>query len=82
MFSPVLLVLAAAAATPAAAPATLDQGAIDDANKVVCKNQGTVGSRLGVKKVCRTKAEWRLVADDARREVRNMTRAKHGPNGS
>jgi hypothetical protein len=65
---------AAAAAAPAAAPA-------EDPNKIVCHNMNApTGTRLGVRRECKTQKEW----DDARlqtqHEVTNMeTRNNFGP---
>lgn len=54
----------------AGAPALADTGAADSAqataktdddagqNKVVCRRIESMGTRLGTKRVCRTKAEW------------------------
>jgi hypothetical protein len=50
-----LLTLAAAAATPATPPAAVDKGQ----NTRVCKRfPPPVGTRLGERKICKTKAEW------------------------
>ena len=36
--------------------------------KVVCKYQTPIGSRLGGKRVCLTQADWKAQAADARRQ--------------
>jgi hypothetical protein len=43
-------------AAPSAAPAVRTSTA--DPNEVVCEKQEVIGSRLGRKKVCHTRAEW------------------------
>jgi hypothetical protein len=53
---------AAAAAMAPMAPATNRQ----DPNQVICKREEVLGSRLGGKKVCRTREEWADIAALAR----------------
>ena len=68
---------AAAAAAPAAAPA-------EDPNKIVCRNMDApTGTRLGVRRECKTQKEW----DDARlqtqKEISNMQiHDNFGPRGN
>ena len=57
--------LAAGASVPAlaqaqsTAPAASNQQARDPKlNEVVCQKQEVIGSRLGTKRVCKTRAEW------------------------
>jgi len=40
-----------------------------DVNKVVCKKEEEIGSRLGAKKVCLTVKQWQERADADREEV-------------
>jgi hypothetical protein len=67
---------ASAAVAPAAAPA-------EDPNKIVCHNMSApTGTRLGVRRECKTQKEW----DDARlqteKEISNMqTQGNFGPRG-
>jgi len=44
-------------------------GAKSDGNKIVCKKEEQIGSRLAAKKVCMTVEEWRRVADLNREET-------------
>ena len=44
-----------ALAMPAAAQMSKAKG---DANEVICEKQEVLGSRLAVKRVCKTRAEW------------------------
>lgn len=62
MLLSVFLLQAAAAAPPATAEVTV---AASDDSKVVCKTVNTTGSRLGGKRVCATKREWRLMNKEA-----------------
>ena len=63
-----LAILQAAAAAPAT-PATT--AAPDDA-KVVCKTISPTGSRLGGKRVCMTKAEWRRMNKEGEEATRDI----------
>ena len=45
-----------------------------DANKIVCKSQETIGSRLGAKKVCMTVQEWKEQADFYRDQTETWQR--------
>ena len=55
----------AATAASTVAPATVEP---DPDEKVVCKYQAPVGSRLGGKRVCMTKADWKAQEMDSRRQ--------------
>lgn len=46
---------AASDPAPSAPAAQTDEG---ETNKVVCRRVEAIGTRLGSKKVCRTKAQW------------------------
>jgi hypothetical protein len=48
-----LLVATAALAQPAG-----DRGPNNDPNQIVCVKEGEIGSRLSMRRVCRTRAEW------------------------
>jgi hypothetical protein len=48
------LAMAQAATPPATAPAKPQK----DPNEIVCEKQEQLGSRLVVKKICMTRAEW------------------------
>ena len=58
-------IVLALAAVPAAfltmaqtAPTAEQKAYADYQNKIVCEKQEVVGSRLAVRKVCKTRAEW------------------------
>lgn len=55
-----LIVLAIAATLPATAPAAPEQSTKSsfDPNEKVCENAPQIGSRLGKKRICATRAEW------------------------
>ena len=60
---PVAVLLSAAAPTPTstALPQQPQQTTAPDPNEVICEKQEVVGSRLAVRRVCKTRAQW---ADD------------------
>lgn len=41
--------------------------------KVICRTEGTTGSRLGGRRVCHTREEWDAIAANARNDVENAT---------
>ena len=45
-------------ADPASGPATTKRGVSGDPNEVICVQEKATGSRLGARRVCRTRAEW------------------------
>jgi hypothetical protein len=77
-----VLMLAASPAiaqtVPAQAPKSQAVVSTDssDANRIVCKREDTVGSRLGAKRVCLTVQEWKDRADfhrDATERIQHST---------
>ncbi len=79
--SPVLAVdeqaIRAAAQSPAA-PAPPPPGAkkppANSDDEIVCKREDELGSRLGGKKVCMTRRDWRQQSNDAGDAVNNAPR--------
>lgn len=71
--SPMLLMLAAPAATADGATATAD------ADKKICKRSTTTGSLVRNKKICRTKAEWDAAEAQARQDVGEIQRTTRAP---
>ena len=57
-------------------------GPKDPLDEVVCKKQETSGSRIGGKKVCKTRREWIQASDDARRFMTNSDKAAGASNPS
>lgn len=76
MFS--LMLLQAAAAAPATTETATPPA--DDA-KIVCKTITTTGSRLGGKRMCASKKEWRRMNDEAEKAAREIqdTHSKQSP---
>ena len=74
------LIAVAPAAANAQAPAAQAQAVVvtgskgPDANKIVCKSEDTIGSRLGNKKVCLTVQEWKERADYYRDQTETWQR--------
>ena len=68
-----LLFVAAAAALASPAWAqnerTTRTGVINDGSQVVCRQEREIGSRLGTKRVCRTRAEWAQLRRETRSAV-------------
>lgn len=71
MLASVAILIPASAAAQAITSYTTDRPALlkGDSNKIVCKSEETIGTRLGAKKVCLTVAEW----NNLQREQRERT---------
>jgi hypothetical protein len=73
-----LLTAVAVVAAPAVAQSTIEPRPVQaptaqsDVNKIICKKQQEIGSRLGAKKVCLTKKEWQDRADIDREDVERV----------
>ena len=61
------LALVSLFAVPSAG-ATAADATTDDGQKIVCKSQLATGSRFR-KRICRTKAHWEAVAEQAKRDT-------------
>jgi hypothetical protein len=74
-----LILLQAAGATASAVPAAATPP--EDA-KIVCKTINTTGSRLGGKRICASKKEWRRMNEEAEKAAREIqdTYSKQGDN--
>ena len=74
-----LFLLQAASAPTSATPAAAAPA--DDA-KIVCKTINTTGSRLGGKRICASKKEWRRMNEEAEKAAREIqdTHSKQGVN--
>lgn len=46
-----------------------------DDNEIICKNKGQTGSRLGKKKVCATRKQWRELQVFYRQQFENHQRS-------
>lgn len=65
-----VLMLAAAAPAPSLAFARADAAkpAVDP-DKPICKREQVIGTLVGARKVCHTRAEWQALRDDAQRDT-------------
>lgn len=64
---------------PSAAVAPAGKDKKNDPNqRVICKTQDEVGTRLGGKRICMTKAQWDRQSQDARDSVDNIQRTPRG----
>lgn len=69
---PFLLALGLAAASAQAAepgPASARAGVNNDPNKIICRTEREIGSRLRATRVCRTRQEWAEYQRETRRAV-------------
>lgn len=71
-----LSALALMAAPPAAQPSTADQQDTtrNAGDRLICKKEDTLGSRLGAKKVCLTAHEWKVLAQENREHTEDVQR--------
>jgi invasion protein IalB len=66
--------LAQQAPAPEAQPQAAAPVVANDADKPICKKEQVLGTRLGGKKTCRTKAEWDEFYRQQRAETEQMQR--------
>jgi hypothetical protein len=57
---------------PVVPPAAKTEQGKSDMNKVVCRSQETIGSRLERQQVCMTKQQWLSAEQEAKNKVREM----------
>jgi hypothetical protein len=57
--------------TPAAAPVK-----VNPLDKIICRTEETVGSRLSAKKVCMSLRDWKDQADDSRDAAEKIQQAQ------
>jgi hypothetical protein len=57
---------------PAVAPATKAEKSKSDLDKVVCRSQDALGSRLDRHQVCMTKEQWFAAEQEAKNKVHDM----------
>jgi hypothetical protein len=70
--------LSAIAAVPASAQTSADAGKKKD--RLICRSETVIGSRLRGKRICRTKAEWVESEKQNTDAVREMQRTTRAPN--
>jgi hypothetical protein len=68
----IFITLALLQATTAVAPATQVAVTPPDDAKIVCKTINTTGSRLGGKRMCASKKEWRRMNEEAEKAAREI----------
>ena len=75
-FTPIVILLAAAVPATAqnspVAPAAQAKAQADPLDRVVCRTEEGLGSRLNKKKVCMSQRDWKEQADDARNATEKM----------
>ena len=75
-FTPIVILLAAAVPATAqnshVAPAAQTKAQADPLDRVVCRTEEGLGSRLNKKKVCMSQRDWKEQADDARNATEKM----------
>ena len=71
------LVISSAATAQTVTPYKIENAppAKTDADKIVCKKQETIGTRLGAKKLCLTVGEWDTRAKDDRERTEQIQSA-------
>ena len=74
-----LAILAIAGFTSTALPQTSPKPRKGDPNEVVCEKIEVIGTRLGAKKVCATRAEWAEKRKLDREAVDQAQRSANGP---
>lgn len=83
--APILLLLAAAVPAAAQIPAAPGTQAaapakkIDPLDRIVCRTEEGLGSRLNRKKVCMSLRDWKNQADDSRMEVEKLQQLSQNP---
>ena len=83
-----LIVLLLAAAAPVAAQSQAAPGTqaavpakIDPLDRIICRTEEGLGSRLNRKKVCMSQRDWKDQADDARGATEKLQQLTQNPKG-
>lgn len=66
------------AAQPAAPAAT----EVKPAEKMICRYEADVTTRIKTKRTCRKKTEWDQIAKDTEEDLRRSTNQRHNPGNS
>jgi hypothetical protein len=74
-------IIAALSLIPAAAWAEDKKPDAKDPNRVICEKQGEVGSRVSVKRVCMTAAEWEIRKREDREALEKAQLNRTSPSG-
>jgi len=81
----VFIAAGVAVAMPAAAQTTVQPQPVQaptaksDVDKLICKKQEEIGSRLGAKKVCMTLEQWQARTNDDRDQLERVQQGAKGP---
>lgn len=81
----IFLAAGVAVAMPAAAQTTVQPQPVQaptaksDVNKLICKKQEEIGSRLGAKKVCMTLEQWQARTNEDRDQLERVQQGAKGP---
>ena len=83
-YAPIVVFLAAAA--PGAALAQTSPGTttavpakVDPLDRIICRTEEGLGSRLNRKRVCMSVRDWKDQADDTRKEVEKIQQLTQNP---
>jgi hypothetical protein len=68
---------ASLAQAPASQPAATQSTASLDPNEVVCRKQEITGSRLGSKRICKTRREWADAQLQDRQDIEKLQTQRH-----
>lgn len=68
MIFPAVVLLALGISLPVAAEEK--PVSVADQNRQICKKTESTGTRLGIRRECKTKAEWDALADVAKEDLR------------
>lgn len=86
MLKSILFIAAGVAvAMPAAAQTTVQPQPVQaptansDVNKLICKKEEQIGSRLGAKKVCMTLEQWQARTSQDRDQLERVQQGAKGP---
>ena len=76
-----LLLVASLGLIPTVATAEGKKAASKDPNRIICERQGVLGSRLAVKRVCMTAAEWEMRKQEDRQAIEKGQLQARAPGG-
>ncbi len=72
LIAAVAVPVAAQTPAPQATPPAQSAAKVNELDKVVCKKEDSLGSRLSAKRVCLTVREWRQQAEDSREATERL----------
>ena len=77
-----LLLVATLGLVPTVATAEGKKADSKDPNRIICEKQGVLGSRLAVKRVCMTAAEWEVRKREDRQAIEKGQLQASAPSGN